>query len=422
MSKMREYGRHLRSYMIVEISGEQIYLIALCFVLVSETLSSTMFPVPGTIIKLGRYIAMGIVVCKIAAFDQFRIRTFWGIGLLLADTVLVKAATSYLDPLMWAAFVIGARDVSFEKILKVYLAVVGSIVCWAFCASLLDVIENLQYEQGDRGIRNSFGIIYSTDFAAHIFFLMLVFWYLNRHRLKQYYYIISAVIASLVYIFCNARLDVACMFFLIAGYFLLQCAEKRREYRKYQLKTRYRKPARWIEKYGIYSMPIAALVISALTLLYDPQNVVMQQLDDWLSLRLTMGKRGMSEYGIKMFGQYITMVGNGGSTKMPTVEQYFFIDCSYLYILLRCGLIFFAFMVGIYVICCRKYRKDYYFILTIALVSLNCMISHHILELAFNPFALALFAKLSQDEDRSAGKDTCQEIRITYGKDKIGKV
>lgn len=50
--------------------------------------------------------------------------------------------------------------------------------------------------------------------------------------------------------------------------------------------------------------------------------------------------------------------------------------------------------------CCKKFQNDPYFIVVIILISINCMIAHHIIELTYNPFALALFATAPHLEQR----------------------
>ena len=59
--------------------------------------------------------------------------------------------------------------------------------------SMLGIIDNLQYEAGEeRGIRNSFGIIAPYRFfGAHVFFLLLSFFYLWGERLKWYHYMLG---------------------------------------------------------------------------------------------------------------------------------------------------------------------------------------------------------------------------------------
>ena len=82
------------------------------------------------------------------------------------------------------------------------------------------------------------------------------------------------------------------------------------------------------------------------------------------------------------------MIGAGGTTIFP--DNYFFIDCSYILVCLRYGVIALLLLLIVYSLSCIKNKKDIYFLYAITLVSINCVIAHHILELEYNPFALAL--------------------------------
>ncbi len=380
--------KKIQGFLENKSSGEQLYLIALVIFLTSETLTTTMFSVPGIVYALCKMLTILFVAVKVLLFDQYQRRTLILCGIAVAVSVLVFVSAGYTEPLMWIVVVIGAKDVPLKKILQAYLIVAFSIVLLAFSASLLDVIENLQYESDTlRGVRNSFGILYTTDFASHIFSLMLVFFYLMREKLKAAHYIIGIVIAALVFEFCNARLDVGCMLILIIVFAVL---------------NRKRKAAGLRKKYGrqgkgrvlfLFSMPVAAVFITAVTLVSNTENPFWNAIDELLSNRLSLAQRGLEEYGISLFGQTVNMVGWGGTMKTLEEGEYFFVDSSYLYILLRYGIIFLLIVLGIYVKCCKKYKNDSYFLAAVALVSLNCMIAHHLIELAYNPFALALLAK-----------------------------
>lgn len=137
-------------------------------------------------------------------------------------------------------------------------------------------------------------------------------------------------------------------------------------------------------------MPVGMVIMWILTKLYDMGVPVTYDIDHLISNRLRLQSHAMAEYGIRIFGQYIKMVGNGGSETLPA--DYFFIDCSYYFIVLQYGLVFGVLVFAVYILCSKKYRLDSYFQLVIIMIAINCMIAHHLLELAYNPFALALFA------------------------------
>ena len=147
-----------------------MYLLAFFIFLISETFSTTMFQLPGSAYTLCKAVACLLLIIKVFRFDEFSRRTFFIFVLLILEAILVYVNSGYMEVFFWVLFVMGAKNVSFKKILKVYLIVTISIVLLAFCASMLQVIENLQYTRGDgKRVRNSFGAIYTTDFASHIF-------------------------------------------------------------------------------------------------------------------------------------------------------------------------------------------------------------------------------------------------------------
>ena len=64
--------------------------------------------------------------------------------------------------------------------------------------NLNGVIENLKYVTDDRGVRQAFGCVYTTDFASHIFYIALVIFYLKGNRLRWFHYVALIVVAGLV--------------------------------------------------------------------------------------------------------------------------------------------------------------------------------------------------------------------------------
>lgn len=170
---------------IKDLSGEKLFLFAFCIYLIVETLTTTTFPIPWRMIEFGRTVALALIVWKIIGFDCLEFRTLLWIVLLFANALAVKIFAGYWEPLRWVLLLAGAHDVSIHKILKSYLVISLSILLYAFEGSLLGIIVNLQYDAGLRGIRNSFGIIYPTDFAAHVFFPVACFSVFKKRESKK---------------------------------------------------------------------------------------------------------------------------------------------------------------------------------------------------------------------------------------------
>ncbi len=379
-----------------ERTGAQLYLLAFAIFLCEETVGTTMFPIPGSVFVVWKAVAIVLVVAKIILFDRYRPRSFWLMVCVLAVGALTVVASGYTEALFWIILLLGAKNVPFKKILQIYLIISVSIVLLAFCASMLDVIQNLQYAR-DSGyiVRNSFGIVYTTDFASHIFSIILVSFYLLKDRLRIYHYIIAIVLATLVYRFCYTRVDVVCIFLLIAVFIGVNLWERGHLLSK-KFRTGEKNTLIWR-----WFMPVIAVIMFLVTYLYSSDNRLLYHIDQLITGRLQYGKMGLTRYGFTLFGQYVPMEGNGGT--VVHLKDYFFVDCSYLYILLQYGLIFLLIVLAVYVQCCRKMRTDYYFLAAIVVISVNCMIAHHLVELAYSPFALALLAAVpgrAKDPDR----------------------
>ena len=77
--------------------------------------------------------------------------------------------------------IMGAKEIE-SKMLRVYMVTIGTALVVTMGASLAGVIENLTYEQPGRMARMAFGIGYPTDFGAHVFFLLLCYFYLRRRK------------------------------------------------------------------------------------------------------------------------------------------------------------------------------------------------------------------------------------------------
>ena len=124
---------------------------------------------------------------------------------------------------------------------------------------------------------------------------------------------------------------------------------------------------------------------------YQQDNEFLESINEAITGRLALGKKGLDDYGIPLLGQDVPMVGFGGSTTLE--EEYFFIDSSYLNILLRYGILFLIMVLIIYGTICYKHKKDTVLMLAVVLLAISCFIDHHMMEAAYNPLTYALFAK-----------------------------
>ena len=375
----------VQRFIAIPDNGERLYLLIFFFYMVVASLQTTMFRIDGPIVPIVNFFLTGCVLFKVIAFDCYTEKELCFAIWLLGDAAAVMVFSGYKEVLFFAVMLLGAKNIAFDRILKVYLLVNVAVLVSAFVASRLDIIEDLVYVRDLFGERNSFGTIYPTDFAAHIFFLLCAGYYVIRKKMQPYHILLGAITCATVYYYCKTRLDCITMALLLLGLWIMQhkgnwlsTANRQKVYAFLQ------KKAPWFGVAGF-------TVIYLLSWLYYPNVAVLRFIDELISGRLRHGNKGLQEYGFSLFGQPVAMNGNGASLIGPS--DYFYIDSSYLFAYLCYGLVFLGLILFIHYSCCKKNAVDGCFLLILSVIAINCMIAHHMIDLAYNPFYLALLAK-----------------------------
>ncbi len=389
------------------ITAEMLFFTAFISRLVIATWDTTMFPQVGLIRKIALVLVLVCATAKIVFYNTHTLSEIIVISVCGVCTVLnmIKSGSNVF--LILFLLVVAAQNIDFKKIIQIYLAVVGSIVGFAFLCSSFGIIQNLKYWQpGEHLFRNSFGITYCTDFAAHILFLMLAYYYLRGAKLKWFEYLISAIIVLFVYETTRAKLDSICvvlamLFFGMGNLITNSNGLNKVLKRRWESLWRIVAPA---------SLIICPLIMFGLTLSYDEDVSWMANLNKTLSLRLSYGNSTFKDKGFGLFGQKVTLYGYGGSTISPG-ESYNFTDCSYLYILISSGLIILIMLLLVYMYISFRNSKDIYLLYVITVISINCMIAHHMQDISYIPFIMGAMAsvipKLKEKEEYVGSKIQC---------------
>ncbi len=396
-----------------EGNAERLFFAGFTIFLFRYIIVTTMFPFSGMLSGICVGLAFLLLLAKIILFDSYTLKMLAAVIGMFACGLAVAVASGYLHPFLWLLVVVAAKDISFRKILQVYILMNFVIVGMAFCAASLGLIESLAYTT-DLGIRNSFGCVYPTDFAAHIFYMLVAAFYLWQEKLRWYHYIGACVLAFLIYTFCLAKLDTVCILLtavFFGGYHVLQWQGRKEQvtvcggggmlapdagkmaadggvlFKRTKAYFRWKKI--WV-RVACFSMPVLGVLMYCLSVFYRDGNKVLYDINEFITNRLSLGKAGLEDFGFSLFGQDVPMVGMGGTLVLK--EEYFFVDCSYLFILLRYGTLFLFLVFAIYGVICFQRREDTALLLVIVLLAISSSIDHHLLECAYNPFGYALFA------------------------------
>lgn len=371
---------------------EITYLIIYGSVFTFEFLNTTMFEIKWPP-RFGYIFLASTALYTIAKFIWHNTYTkkemIWA-GIILFAFLMPALLTEYRFLWYTGFLIVSAKDVEFDKILKVYLVIGITIMVAAFGASQMGVIENLQYTvvRGEETIiRNSFGSVYPTDFSAHVFYLAIAGICLSENKITWGKIINFVVLAAFVLDKCSARTSAICLVLMA----VLLVAVK---YLKDKIKTDV------IYHVMNLSMVVLAGLFISLAHIFDTAKEWLVKLDFMLSSRLSISNKAIELYDYKLFGQNIAEIGLGRSEGYR--EDYFFLDSSYIRIALLYGVVLLIvallvfWLAGQYAIV----NKRVIIIAAIMVIAVHSFMEHHILEIAYNPIFCFAFTKCSGIEDK----------------------
>lgn len=380
----------LKRFLNTPINGEQFYLGCFAFYLFSAFLQNTTFNfyITSRPFNLIAYEITILLLFKIYFLDSYDLKSKSLIALIMLIAIVSWRQSHSNLVMVMAAFILGAQGVSFRQIIKYYfyisLIMFGMVVFY----SLIGVIKNLIFVVHGRATRYALGIVYPTDLGARVLYLILAYSYLNFKKLNVKTYLCYFLIAVLLKLITDARLNVICILLSIPILYVAQRAQKGKSLS--QVLASF---------YWVFT-PIIAFLMVILSYFYDEGNRLYRVLDHILSGRLFYSNVAFNRYPVTLFGQNIVEHGYGGKTGMKMFEgnanlNYFFLDSSYIRLIMIYGL-----LIALLVLATMLFLsihsialKDFALPAVLLVVTLSCLVEHHLMELVYNPFLLALLAK-----------------------------
>lgn len=384
-----------------DITGRQLYLSCFVFYLFFAFLQNSTFHmiIGSRPFNIASYLVVGILILKILLLDNYTIiqRSMIFLILLLSGVSWLSSKSTLVIVMM--AFILGAQGVEFREIIEYYFKTTLIIFLVVVASSLLGIIKDLVFVVKGRAVRYSLGIVYPTDLAARVLYLLLAHAYLNFEKLNWKYYLSYFLIDIIVMKLTDARLSVICIFVMIFALMIAKHAQNNPKSMSRKLAAFY-----WT------ASPVLSLVAIAGTYFYDDQNCVYEKLNHILSGRLSYGALAFYNYHIPMFGQKIEEHGLGGTSGLKIFHNsnqgYFFIDSSYMRLLMIYGLIILLMIISIFLIISVRstYYKDFALPAVLLIVAISCTVEQHLLELSYNPFLLALLTSYTPISNSLKGK------------------
>ena len=143
-----------------------------------------------------------------------------------------------------------------------------------------------------------------------------------------------------------------------------------------------------------YAFVIFSFLMILLSALYDSGNVFFYKLDHVLHGRLSIGFRGIIDHGIHLMNSGIANYGIDSSAD----GFYNFLDCSYINILVRNGILMLVFYLVVMTTIQIRQKKNYLGLVILAVCALSCVEEYHLSELPYNFFVLLMFSDFELDK------------------------
>ncbi|MDN2453301.1 hypothetical protein [Lactobacillus sp. UCMA15818] len=364
---------------------ELIYLSMFAVYIIASTISGTMF-IWATSVSEYTYLISELtilgVLIKILLFDKWDLKGICVI--LLSGLVLWQICTTSGEYLFfyYYVFIVGAKDVDFKKIIKVFLCTVIMVLIVTIIAALSGFIVNVTIGRSlEATVRYSLGTVYPTDLAARCFYILLSYAALRKFKFSIPEYIATVAFSVMIYALTDTRLDflLMLMVILVAVFkdFIFNIIKR--------------------VKVTIAAATVFVVIFLNIVLayLYEPSIRIFQLANKLLSGRLTYGHEAFKNYNVTFLGQLVYQNGNGGVHNQPF--DYFYIDVSFIRVLMMEGILAFFVLLAVIYFSYRKFYNENNFILIVWLVLaiLSSLIDQHLYELSFNIVFLGLFADLS---------------------------
>lgn len=397
---------------------ETAFYLYLAFVVLKSILTATMIPVNWWNTRLEnilQLLALVMVMWKAASGDVWTARERVLAVFLCGSLVLSWHSYSYAFIYELAVLLFLAHGMEFRKILTVHLAVSLAVTLVTVTLALSGRIENLTYYQESHNYRArmAFGFLYPTDFCAHLFFMTLSYVWLRLRRIRWGEIAAIATLGIFTWVCCDARTTTLLFALLVLRLGIMKLRAHRassvksadhaacgsRTTRAAQRSAERRTGTavfscfrEWIDWLVVLSAPVFAAMMILMSRFYSESSGFLRFVNRALNKRLYYGHIGFERYNVRLWAQNVEMHGAGGAVKRST--EYFFLDSSYVNILLRLGLVVLAAMLMILVITANRERKtgDHLKLFLLFLIIAACVIEHHLIEIQANPFLLLVLA------------------------------
>lgn len=238
----------------------------------------------------------------------------------------------------------------------------------------------------------------STDFAAHYFWIFAAYLWIRGRKISWGEVAALGSLALLIYSLTASKTTLFCVFLLLfitvvmKIWYLLKDKKPDGDVQAESngVPVIFSKIIAYCFKYSFLFFALAAILLSVL---YSNSSTFFLNLNNKLHWRLSLGHRGIAEYGIHWISFGMPIYGMSSSVD----GFYNFLDSSYINLLISKGILTLAFYLFSMTFIQIKHKKYVYGAAVLAVCALSCFEEHHLSEIPYNMFILLMFSDINPD-------------------------
>lgn len=284
---------------------------------------------------------------------------------------------------LFLVFIVFGRNIRFERTANVIMYTLLFMLAIVVLSSKAGIIMN--YSVIERGKEREYlgflYMLYPMSLMASITFLYV---YLNKRNLSVPWLAVIGLVNFYLFSKTDARLSFMCSMAAILIALIMR---------------RYPGVLPKLGKHKVLMLPMCFIYVGAslgsiiVIKAYNPKNVAMRTINEFLENRLELSIKSIQLYGVNLFGQSIEWIGNGfGADGKLLQGEYLYVDNFYLNYLQRLGILPFIFLITMITLTLLKANKnhDYLLLLLCSIEAIHGLLDDGVFSMRYFPFWLLL--------------------------------
>lgn len=333
--------------------------------------------------KLMRYLSYLLCVIKIIMTSVADRKTIIRCAIIVVMFAVSYLACKNITLFLYSLLFLAAEGYESDGIIRIACICQSVVLAINIILIKTGIVVDSIWEPDIRP-RHFLGFSWVTTSSILFLFILFEYIYLKKGKINTFEYIIGMGFAYWLYKMSDARMTFMVSVLVLTWFwFIIIFVEKINLAEKLK---------------SVFAITPFIISIVAITFqyIYSPDNTVLYKLNDILTGRLKLGRQGIEEYGLSLFGTKIEWVGYDADWESGM--QYNYVDSSYLQIALEYGLIVLVIILILYAILIyASIRNKHTYLCWIVLIVLAfCVTEPRLVKIAYNPFLLLVVTELEK--------------------------